>query len=71
MAAWKQILVALLVLVVAAAAWLRFYPGAPDVLARWGIDWVYAAAPPHAMSLSESLPPPYDNFTAPAHPFYH
>ncbi|WP_136616673.1 MULTISPECIES: efflux RND transporter periplasmic adaptor subunit [Mesorhizobium] len=46
MAAWKQILVALVVLVVAAAAWLRFYPGAPDVLARWGIDWVYAAAPP-------------------------
>ncbi|PWJ93939.1 MULTISPECIES: efflux RND transporter periplasmic adaptor subunit [Mesorhizobium] len=46
MAAWKQILVALVVLVVAAAAWLRFYPGAPDVLVHWGIDWVYAAAPP-------------------------
>ncbi|MFD1985997.1 efflux RND transporter periplasmic adaptor subunit [Mesorhizobium newzealandense] len=46
MAAWKQILFALVVLVVAAAAWLRFFPGAPDVLARWGIDWVYAAAPP-------------------------
>ncbi|WP_095084612.1 efflux RND transporter periplasmic adaptor subunit [Mesorhizobium sophorae] len=46
MAAWKQILFALVVLVVAAAAWLRFFPGAPDVLARWGIDWVYAATPP-------------------------
>jgi RND family efflux transporter MFP subunit len=46
MAAWKQILFALVVLVVAAAAWLRFYPGAHDVLARWGIDWAYAAAPP-------------------------
>ncbi|RVB99655.1 efflux RND transporter periplasmic adaptor subunit, partial [Mesorhizobium sp. M7A.F.Ca.AU.001.01.1.1] len=46
MAAWKQILFALVVLVVAAAAWLRFYPGAPDVLARWGIDWAYAATPP-------------------------
>ncbi|RUY28598.1 efflux RND transporter periplasmic adaptor subunit [Mesorhizobium sp. M7A.F.Ca.US.001.04.1.1] len=46
MAAWKQILFALMVLVVAAAAWLRFYPGAPDVLARWGIDWAYAGTPP-------------------------
>ena len=46
MAAWKQILFALMVLVVAAAAWLRFYPGAPDVLARCGIDWAYAATPP-------------------------
>ncbi|MBZ9999687.1 MULTISPECIES: efflux RND transporter periplasmic adaptor subunit [unclassified Mesorhizobium] len=46
MAAWKQILFALVVLVVAAAAWLRFFPGAPDVLARWGIDWAYAAPPP-------------------------
>ncbi|RUT83303.1 MULTISPECIES: efflux RND transporter periplasmic adaptor subunit [unclassified Mesorhizobium] len=46
MAAWKQILFGLVVLVVAAAAWLRFYPGAPDVLARWGIDWASAATPP-------------------------
>ncbi|TPJ59920.1 MULTISPECIES: efflux RND transporter periplasmic adaptor subunit [unclassified Mesorhizobium] len=46
MAAWKQILFALVVLVVAVAAWLRFFPGAPDVLARWGIDWAYAARPP-------------------------
>ncbi|MBZ9873993.1 efflux RND transporter periplasmic adaptor subunit [Mesorhizobium sp. BR1-1-9] len=46
MAAWKQILFALVVLVVAAAAWLRFFPGAPDVLARWGIDWAYAATSP-------------------------
>ncbi|TPI54653.1 MULTISPECIES: efflux RND transporter periplasmic adaptor subunit [unclassified Mesorhizobium] len=46
MAAWKQILFALVVLVVAVAAWLRFFPSAPDVLARWGIDWAYAATPP-------------------------
>jgi len=45
MAAWKQIVFALVVLVVAAAAWLRFFPGAPDVLARWGIDWAQASAP--------------------------
>ncbi|TIT37366.1 MAG: efflux RND transporter periplasmic adaptor subunit [Mesorhizobium sp.] len=42
----KQIVVALVIVVVAAAAWARFYPGAPEVLARWGIDWAYAATPP-------------------------
>ncbi len=46
MATWKQIVFALVILVAAAAAWVRFFPGAPDVLARWGIDWVYAATPP-------------------------
>ncbi|MER8463583.1 efflux RND transporter periplasmic adaptor subunit [Mesorhizobium sp. M1409] len=46
MAAWKQIVFALVVLVVAASAWLRFYPGAHDVLAGWGIDWAYAATSP-------------------------
>lgn len=45
MAAWKQILFALVILVAAAAAWVRFFPGAPDMLARWGIDWAYAATP--------------------------
>jgi len=38
MAAWKQILLALVLLVVAAGVWARFFPGAPEVLARWGID---------------------------------
>ncbi|CAH2400618.1 efflux RND transporter periplasmic adaptor subunit [Mesorhizobium escarrei] len=46
MAAWKQIVFALVILVAAAAAWVRFFPGAPDVLARWGIDWTGAATPP-------------------------
>ncbi|MBZ9677480.1 efflux RND transporter periplasmic adaptor subunit [Mesorhizobium sp. ES1-1] len=46
MAAWKQILFALVVLVVAAATWLRFFPGAPELLARWGLDWAQAATPP-------------------------
>ncbi|MCV3207305.1 efflux RND transporter periplasmic adaptor subunit [Mesorhizobium sp. YC-39] len=49
MAAWKQIVFALVILVAAAAAWVRFFPGAPDVLARWGIDWAYAATSPAAM----------------------
>jgi RND family efflux transporter MFP subunit len=46
MATWKQIVFALVILVAAAAAWVRFCPGAPEVLARWGIDWAYAATPP-------------------------
>ena len=46
MATWKQLLLALVVIVVAAAAWIRFFPGAPDILARWGLDWTYAATPP-------------------------
>lgn len=45
MAAWKQILFAVVILVAAAAAWVRFFPGAPEILARWGIDWAHAAAP--------------------------
>ena len=39
MAAWKQPLIALVVLVAAAAAWVKFFPGAPKILAGWGIDW--------------------------------
>lgn len=48
MAAWKQIVFSLVILVAAAAAWVRFFPGATDVLARWGIDWAGAATPPTA-----------------------
>jgi len=44
MAAWKQIVLALVVLLVAAAAWVRFFPGAPAVLARWGIETEWANA---------------------------
>ena len=38
MALWKQALVSLLVLAAAALVWARFYPGAPAVLAGWGIE---------------------------------
>ncbi|WP_419694653.1 efflux RND transporter periplasmic adaptor subunit [Mesorhizobium muleiense] len=50
MAAWKQIVFSLVILVAAAAAWVRFFPGAPDVLARWGIEWADAATPSTATS---------------------
>ncbi len=44
MAAWKQLLIVLVILVAATAAWVRFFPGAPEILAGWGLDWV--TAPP-------------------------
>ncbi|HEV7254440.1 MAG TPA: efflux RND transporter periplasmic adaptor subunit [Mesorhizobium sp.] len=48
----KQLLISLLVLAAAFAAWVRFVPGAPDTLASWGVDpvWVAALAPPEAPS---------------------
>lgn len=44
MAAWKQLLLALVVLVAAAAAWMKFFPGAPEILAGWGIEWAAVTA---------------------------
>jgi RND family efflux transporter MFP subunit len=45
MAAWKQFLIAAVLLVAAAAAWVRFFPGAPEMLASWGMEWALAATP--------------------------
>lgn len=44
MAVWKQLLLAVVILLAAAATWIGFVPGSRDVLARWGIDWTQAAA---------------------------
>ena len=43
MSVWKQILVCCVVLAVAVVGWARFFPGADDVLERWGLDWAVAA----------------------------
>lgn len=43
MSVWKQIVFSLVLLAAAALAWLKFFPGADEVLARWGIDWAIAA----------------------------
>lgn len=43
MAAWKQCVVALFILAAAVVGWAFFFPGAPEVLARWGINWAQAA----------------------------
>ncbi len=45
MKAWKQLVLALVILIAAVAAWIGFFPGAPDILARWGIEWAQASAP--------------------------
>jgi RND family efflux transporter MFP subunit len=45
MAAWKQIVLSLVVLVAAALGWAFFFPGAQDVLNRWGVDWAHASTP--------------------------
>jgi len=39
MSVWKQLALSVIVLLVAAAAWVKFFPGAPEILASWGIDW--------------------------------
>ncbi|KUM28915.1 efflux transporter periplasmic adaptor subunit [Mesorhizobium loti] len=46
MPSWKQIVLAVVIVVAAAVAWARFYPGAPEMLARWGMGWAIAATPP-------------------------
>ncbi|MBX3578884.1 MAG: efflux RND transporter periplasmic adaptor subunit [Rhizobiaceae bacterium] len=43
MSVWKQLAAAVVVLFVAAAAWVKFFPGAGDTLATWGIDWIPVA----------------------------
>jgi RND family efflux transporter MFP subunit len=44
MSIWKQCLLGIILLAVAAVLWVRYYPGAPGVLAAWGIDWVPVAS---------------------------
>jgi RND family efflux transporter MFP subunit len=43
MAAWKQLVLALTILAAAAAGWAFFFPGAPEFLARYGIEWAQAS----------------------------
>jgi RND family efflux transporter MFP subunit len=46
MAVWKQSILALILLVAAAAAWLRVVPGAPEIASSWGMGWAVAAINP-------------------------
>jgi RND family efflux transporter MFP subunit len=40
MSLWKQLLVSLVVIAAAVVLWARFFPGAPEVLARYGLEWM-------------------------------
>jgi len=48
MSFWKQLVVSLIVIAAAAGLWARFFPGAPEILERWGMDWAVAAVPNRA-----------------------
>jgi RND family efflux transporter MFP subunit len=50
MAIWKQLLLCLLVLAVAAVVWARYFPGADRVMAEWGIDWIPVAQTSEAIN---------------------
>jgi RND family efflux transporter MFP subunit len=43
MSVWKQIVFSIVILLAAFVGWASFFPGASQVLARWGIDWANAA----------------------------
>jgi len=43
MSLWKQAALALLILLAAAAAWVKFAPNAGATLTAWGIDWIPVA----------------------------
>lgn len=43
MAIWRQLALSVVVLLVAAAAWVKFFPGSQQILASWGIDWLPAS----------------------------
>lgn len=54
MSFWKQLVASLVVIVVAVGLWLRFFPGAPEMLESWGLEWAVAAVPERAGPDSET-----------------
>jgi len=45
MSVWKQLVLSVVILIAAAAAWVRFFPGSDKLLASWGIEWAAASTP--------------------------
>lgn len=37
---WKQILASVVVLAAVFVLWARVFPGAPEILSRWGLEWI-------------------------------
>ena len=56
MSIWKQLALCAVVLVAAAAAWVKFFPGAPEILASWGIEWAQAATDKAAAETTGAAP---------------
>ena len=48
MSIWKQLLFSVILLLAAAAAWVRFYPGAPQILSGYGLDFLVSESEPQA-----------------------
>ncbi|MEP9387977.1 efflux RND transporter periplasmic adaptor subunit [Mesorhizobium sp. KR9-304] len=65
MAAWKQLLLALVVVIAAAAAWVKFFPGAPEILAGWGIGSASVDARPRSEEPRRNSGPQTAVITAP------
>jgi RND family efflux transporter MFP subunit len=59
---WKQLVLTVVVMVIAAGLWVRYYPGADSYLSAWGIDWldfaVADAAPSEADKPQRRRGPP-------------
>ena len=53
MKVWKQLLLCIVVLVAAAAAWILFVPSARQTLAGFGFQWADAAAPRQSQTSSD------------------
>lgn len=57
MSVWKQIGLSLVVLAAAAAAWVMFFPGSREVLARWGLESTVASKETAPAGSGTKLPP--------------
>lgn len=57
MSVWKQIGLSLVVLAAAAAAWVMFFPGSREVLARWGVEPTVASKERAPGGSGTNLPP--------------
>lgn len=57
MSIWKQIGLSLVVLAATVAAWVMFFPGARDVLARWGLESTVASKETTPAGSGTKLPP--------------
>lgn len=58
MSVWKQLSLSVVILLAAFVLWGRLFSGAPEILARWNLEWIAPASPEHENATVESLPAP-------------